>query len=159
MFLSTSSRVAQINTHQCDLSAGPVFPSRSSFDIDANSSLFYRMKRCIYTLPPSHFPTPSSRQQKCLLPPSLSGAVRKLSFSQDGKSLCGIGADRDSSLCVWTSASGNWFDGARVALGQGPRRAALFVTWTGGEESSPYQVLVIHRRISDGVYPGVVRTR
>ena len=27
-----------------------------------------------------------------------------------------------------------------MALGQGPRRAALFVTWTSGNDCSPYQV-------------------
>ncbi|CAN0231280.1 unnamed protein product, partial [Laminaria digitata] len=41
----------------------------------------------------------------------------------------------------WASASGNWTDGARVALGQGPRRAALFVAWTSGNDCSPYQVM------------------
>lgn len=49
--------------------------------------------------------------------------------------LCGIGADRDNSLCVWSSASGDWTDGARVALGQGPRRAAMFVAWAAGATS------------------------
>lgn len=79
-------------------------------------------------------------QEICVLPTSLFGAVRKLSFSPDGSSLCGVGADRDSSLCVWKSASGRWTDGARVVLGKGPRRAALFVAWTGGDDCSPYQV-------------------
>lgn len=93
-------------------------------------------------LPPCSLP-----QQTCVLPTSLFGAVRRLSFSPDGKMLCGIGADRDNSLCVWSSASGDWADGARVALGQGPRRAAMFVAWSAGggsESSSPYQVQQTH---------------
>ncbi|CAM9829686.1 unnamed protein product, partial [Hapterophycus canaliculatus] len=72
---------------------------------------------------------PATGHQICALPTSLSGAVRRLSFSPDGSMLCGVGADRDNSLCIWSSACGNWTDGARVALGQGPRRAALFVAW------------------------------
>ena len=82
-------------------------------------------------------------QQTCILPTSLFGAVRRLSFSPDGSMLCGIGADRDNSLCVWSSASGDWTDGARVALGQGPRRAAMFVAWSTTAENQPlpYQVL------------------
>lgn len=72
--------------------------------------------------------------------------MRRLSFSPDGSMLCGIGADRDNSLCVWSSASGTWTDGARVALGQGPRRPAMFVAWAAAadgmqeESSTPYQV-------------------
>ncbi|CAM9399079.1 unnamed protein product [Ascophyllum nodosum] len=84
---------------------------------------------------------PSTGHEICALPPSLSGAVRRLSFSPDGQSLCGIGADRDSSLCIWRSASGKWSDGTRIALGQGPRRPALFVAWARGGDSAPYQVM------------------
>ncbi|CAM9415834.1 unnamed protein product, partial [Ectocarpus fasciculatus] len=90
---------------------------------------------------------PATGHRTCVLPASLFGAVRRLSFSPDGSMLCGTGADRDNSLCVWSSASGTWTDGARVALGQGPRRPAMFVAWTaaaGGkqeESSSPYQVM------------------
>ena len=94
-------------------------------------------------LPPTHdehYPISFLLQEICALPPSLSGAVRRLSFSPDGQSLCGIGADRDSSLCIWRSASGKWSDGTRIALGQGPRRPALFVAWARGGDSAPYQV-------------------
>ncbi|CAM9609602.1 unnamed protein product [Scytosiphon promiscuus] len=96
---------------------------------------------------------PATGHKICALPTSLFGAVRRLSFSPDGSMLCGIGADRDNSLCVWSSASGDWADGARVALGQGPRRAPMFVAWAavpagagrcGGDRGSsplPYQVM------------------
>lgn len=119
----------------------------------------YFLGRLQISLHPPPFPPPSvsfflpslcssclsllPSQQICILPTSLFGAVRRLSFSPDGSMLCGIGADRDNSLCVWSSASGDWADGARVAIGQGPRRAAMFVAWAAGRTkgSSPYQVL------------------
>lgn len=145
--------------HRHLLSSGPVrgyFPSTHAENAltRAAGSLLIYFPPSLLALSPSRlflffslslFPSPfnpASSQQTCALPTSLFGAVRRLAFSPDGSMLCGIGADRDNSLCVWSSASGDWTDGARVALGQGPRRAAMFVAWSAGgnSESSPYQV-------------------
>ena len=72
----------------------------------------------------------STVTQVCLLPEFHRQGIAGLSFSRDGTRCCSVGADADSSIAVWRSADGEWFDGVMEAQAVGGDKPVNFCHFT-----------------------------
>jgi microtubule-associated protein-like 6 len=73
-------------------------------------------------------------QAICTLPKSHRRGVPCLAFSPDGKQLCAVGQDANHSIAIFSTESGEWFDGVRQATEKGSQEKVLFAHFTGQPE-------------------------
>ena len=71
-----------------------------------------------------------------VLPEFHRGGIISIAFSDDRKKLVSIGADRDNSMAVWVSLTGEWYDAmiySCVMCGGGPIHFACFTNFKDGQ--------------------------